>query len=130
MSGTFMFHRGTSSPEPPDTLARGGPKAQLRSRGSLAALARGRIYSQALTSLVIGSVVQARDPEHNTDQEEEREHGHRDDLRRKAKRRRERVNRLVADDAVDMPVLAEPGTHVAHEPHEPRERDRDEDQHV
>ena len=35
-----MLSRGTSSPEPPDTGARGGPSAPLRARGSLAPLAR------------------------------------------------------------------------------------------
>src|SRR5262249_1408841 len=35
-------HRGTSSPEPPYSLARGDPDAPLRSRGSLAALVRSR----------------------------------------------------------------------------------------
>ena len=35
-SPLFNFNRGTSSPEPPYTLSRGGPLAPLRSRGSLA----------------------------------------------------------------------------------------------
>ena len=58
------------------------------------------------------------------------EHGHRDDLRREAEGGRERVGRGVPNDAVDMPMLAEPGANVAHESHEPGEGDRDEDQHV
>src|SRR5258708_29510299 len=128
--GTFIMRRGTSSPETPYTLAHGGPKAPLRSRGSLAALARGKSTSQALTPIEIGPVVQAGDPEHDADQDEEQKHGHRDDLRREAKSGRERVDRIVPNDAVDMPVLAEPGANVAHEPHEPGEGDRDEDQHV
>src|SRR5688572_23451275 len=37
-----IFFRGTSSPGPPDTLARGDPDAPLRSRGSLASLVRSR----------------------------------------------------------------------------------------
>ena len=36
----------------------------------------------------------------------------------------------VPHDAVDVPVLAEPGAHVAHETHQPGEGDGDEDQHV
>src|SRR6476661_1831038 len=115
MSGILMIHRGTSSPEPPCTRP---------------ALARGRIASRALSPNKIWPVVQARDPEHEPDQEEESEHGHRDDLRREAKGWRKRVHRGVPNDTVDMPVLAEPGANVAHQPHEPREGDRDEDQHV
>src|SRR6266542_1795413 len=130
MSGILMMPRGTSSPEPPYTLARGGPKAPLRSRDSLAALARGKTASRALTSLEIGAVVQARDPEYEADQEEELEHGHRNDFRREAERRREGVRRVVAHDAVDMPMLAEAGANVAHQSHEPGEGDRDEDQDV
>jgi hypothetical protein len=38
--------RGTPSSEPPYTLARGGPAAPLRSRGSLAALTRAANCSQ------------------------------------------------------------------------------------
>ena len=79
---------------------------------------------------VIGPVVQARDPEDEADQEEEREHGRRHHLRGKAKGGGEGVRRVVTNDAVDMPVLAKPGAHVAHQPHQPGERDRDEDQHV
>src|SRR6266542_4138735 len=130
MSGILMMPRGASSPEPPYTLARGGPKAPLRSRDSLAALARGKTASRALTSLEIGAVVQARDPEYEADQEEEPEHGPRNDLRREAERRREGVRRVVAHDAVDMPMLAEAGANVAHQSHEPGEGDRDEDQDV
>src|SRR5258708_10087750 len=128
--GTFIMRRGTSSPETPYTLAHGGPKAPLRSRGSLAALARGKSTSQALTPIEIGPVVQAGDPEHDADQDEEQKHGHRDDLRREAQGGRERVDRIVPNDAVAMPGLADPGANVAHEPHEPGEGDRDEDQHV
>src|SRR5215204_3403317 len=148
ISGTVIPHRGTSSPEPPDTLACEGPTAPLRSRGSLATLARARIDSQLLTSryalrgchrelrrslagafakagpLEIGAVVEARQPEHEADQQEENEHGHRNDLRRKAERGRERVGRPVANDAVDVPMLAKPRSNVAHESHQPRERDR------
>src|SRR5688572_32655844 len=106
MSGIVIFHRGTSSPEPPYTLARalrrcsgrpersragGSPRAPLRSRGSLAALARRCAASMALTSVEIGLVMQAREPEDKADQEKEDEHGHRDDLRREAKGGRERV---------------------------------------
>src|SRR5688572_8148291 len=125
-----MFYRGASSPQPPYTLARGGPQAPPPPRGAPAAPAPGKTASQPLTSIEIGPVVQARDPEHKADQEKEQEHGHRDDLRREAKRGRERVGRAVPNDAVDMPVLAEPRANVAHEPHEPGEGDRDEDQHV
>src|SRR5688500_5661570 len=45
--GILMMHRGTSSPEPPYTLARGVPKAPLRSRGSLAPLALRKSVSKA-----------------------------------------------------------------------------------
>src|SRR4030095_1554040 len=78
----------------------------------------------------VGLVVQARDPEHEADQEEEQEHRRRDHLRREAKCGRERVGRGVPNDAIDVPMLTEPGANVAHEPHEPGEGDRDEDQHV
>src|SRR6186713_2757145 len=119
MSGIFISHRGTSSPEPSHTLARGGPGAPLRSRGSLAWLARSRTDSQAPPPLEVGPVMQARNPEHDTDQQEEQEDRHRDDLRREAQRRGERVGRSIPNDTVDMPVLAEPGANVPHESHEP-----------
>ena len=60
-----------------------------------------------LVRLEVGPVVQAGDPEDDADQEEEEEHRRRHDLRREAERRREGVGRAVADDAVDVPVLAE-----------------------
>src|SRR6266850_6584246 len=71
--------------------------------------------------LEIGLVVQARDPEDEADQEEEQEDGHRDNPRRETNGGRERVDRGVPNDAVDVPMLAKPGANVAHEPHEPGE---------
>src|SRR3954469_8430569 len=77
--------------------------------------------------LEIGPVVEARDPEHDADQQEEREHGRRAGPRGKAERGGEGVYGLAPDDAVDMPVLAEPRSNIAHEAHQPGEGDGDED---
>src|SRR5262245_57722191 len=108
--------------------ARASTLAPFRSAPSYAHF-RGDFLSTARL-LVIGPVVQARDPEDDADEKEELEHGERHDFRREAERGRERVHRRVAHDAVDVPVLAEPGPDIAHESHEPGEGDRDEDQHV
>ena len=62
----------------------GGAARQFR-RGSVAALVG------AAPFLEIWTIVQARDPEHEANQGEEQQHGHRDDLRREAERRREGV---------------------------------------
>src|SRR4051812_43283550 len=85
----------------------------------------GRAAARLRLPLEIRLVVQARNPEHEANQEEEQEHGYRDDFRRKAEGWRERVDGLVANDAVDMPVLAQPGANIAHEAHEPGEGDGD-----
>ncbi len=81
-------------------------------------------------TIEIRPVVQAGKPEDESNQDEENKHRHRDDLRREAEGGCKGVGRGVTNDTVDVPVLAEPGPDVAHQPHQPGEGDRDEDQHV
>jgi hypothetical protein len=72
----------------------------------------------------IGFVVQARDPEHEADQAEEEENGHRDKPASQAMVGVNASTGRVPNDTVDVPMLAEPGANVAHESHKPGEGDR------
>ena len=66
----------------------------------------------------------------NMHEREERDGHHGDHVGRVAERGGDRVGRRVAQDAVDVPVLADARAREAHEAHEPREGHGQEDQHV
>src|ERR1700693_4205777 len=72
----------------------------------------------------------ASQPEDKEDQVEEDCGDYRDHVRGVSEGRGHGINGGVAHDPIDMPVLADSRSGKAHEPHEPREGDREQDQHI